>query len=124
MELRPWQRAVLKRALEVDSDGRLVWSTCVVSTPRQQGKSWMIQAVSVARAKFVMPVPTPGYPGRVPAVRTSVPGLYTLGSAQITVGTLNVEQTLQLLDEGWDQLDHGPVALSTDGDEKIDQEVA
>jgi len=82
-----------------------------------------VVSVSVARAKFVMPVPTPGYPGRVPAVRTSVPGLYTLGSAQITVGTLNVEQTLQLLDEGWDQLDHGPVR-SSNGDQKIDQEVA
>jgi protoporphyrinogen oxidase len=65
---------------------------------------------SVAKARYVMPVPTPGYPQRVPAVRTSVPGLFTLGSAQITVGTLNVEQTLQLLDEGWPELDLGPVA--------------
>jgi protoporphyrinogen oxidase len=65
---------------------------------------------SVARARYVMPVPTPGYPQRVPGVRTSVPGLFTLGSAQITVGTLNVEQTLQLLDEGWPELDLGPVA--------------
>jgi protoporphyrinogen oxidase len=66
-----------------------------------------VLAFSVARARYVMPVPTPGYPERVPSVRTSVPGLFTLGSAQITVGTLNVEQTLQLLDEGWPQLDHG-----------------
>lgn len=69
-----------------------------------------VVSFSVARARHVMPVPTPGYPQRVPAVRTSVPGLFTLGSAQITVGTLNVEQTLQLLADGWSQLDLGPVA--------------
>jgi protoporphyrinogen oxidase len=63
-----------------------------------------VLSFSVARARYVMPVPTPGYPDRVPPVRTSVPGLFTLGSAQITVGTLNVEQTLQLLDEGWAEL--------------------
>lgn len=64
-----------------------------------------VLSFSVARARQVMPVPTPGYPDRVPQVRTSVPGLFTLGSAQITVGTLNVEQTLQLLDEGWPALE-------------------
>lgn len=69
-----------------------------------------VLSFSVARARYVMPVPTPGYPDRVPAVRTSVPGLFTLGSAQITVGTLNVEQTLELLDEGWPQLDLGRAA--------------
>jgi protoporphyrinogen oxidase len=69
-----------------------------------------VLSFSVAKARYVMPVPTPGYPDRVPAVRTSVPGLFTLGSAQITVGTLNVEQTLELLDEGWPQLDLDPAA--------------
>jgi protoporphyrinogen oxidase len=66
-----------------------------------------VLSFAVARARYVMPVPTPGYPRRVPPVRTSVPGLFTLGSAQITVGTLNVEQTLQLLDEGWPALRAG-----------------
>lgn len=64
----------------------------------------------VARARYVMPVPTPGYAGRAPSVRTSVSGLFTLGSAQITVGTLNVEQTLQLLDEHWPEVGVGAVA--------------
>lgn len=78
----------------------------------------------VARARYVMPVPTPGYPDRVPAVRTSVPGLFTLGSAQITVGTLNVEQTLQLLDERWPQLDLDRVAVSEpDNGSPVDQVV-
>ena len=69
-----------------------------------------VLSFSVARARHVMPVPTPGYPQRVPPVRTSVPGPFALGSARITVGTLNVEQTLQLVEEGWPELDLGPVA--------------
>jgi len=63
-----------------------------------------VLSFTVARARYVMPVPTPGYPQRVPSVNTSVPGLFILGSAQITVGTLNIEQTLKLLDEGWAEL--------------------
>lgn len=63
-----------------------------------------VVSFSVARARHVMPVPTPGYADRAPTVRTSVPGLFTLGSTQITVGTLNVEQVLRLLDENWSAL--------------------
>ncbi len=63
-----------------------------------------VLAVAVSRARYVMPVPTPGYAGRVPDVRTSVPEVYLVGSGQITTGTLNVEQTLQLLDEAWPRL--------------------
>lgn len=63
-----------------------------------------VAAFAVARARYVLPVPTPGYRHRVPNVRTSVPGLFTVGSAQILDGTLNVEQTLQLLDEAWPAL--------------------
>lgn len=73
-----------------------------------------VESVVVARARHVMPVPTPGYADRAPAVVTSVPGLFTVGSAQITVGTLNVEQTLTLLDEAWPQLDLRPVADRAD----------
>jgi protoporphyrinogen oxidase len=61
-------------------------------------------AFQVARARYVMPVPTPGYGDRAPSVRTSVPGLFTLGSAQITVGTLNVEQTLETLESRWPEI--------------------
>ncbi len=70
-----------------------------------------VLSFSVARARYVMPVPTPGYAERVPQVRTSVPGLFTLGSAQITVGTLNVEQTLELLDDGWPALETADVTV-------------
>jgi protoporphyrinogen oxidase len=58
-----------------------------------------VLSFTVARARYVLPVPTVGYTARVPAVTTSVPGLLTLGSAQIVDGTLNVEQTLALLDQ-------------------------
>lgn len=68
-----------------------------------------VLAFAVSRARYVMPVPTPGYADRVPPVRTSVAGLFALGSAQITIGTLNVEQTLQTLDEGFPSLDMTPI---------------
>ncbi|MGQ0576672.1 MAG: FAD-dependent oxidoreductase [Pseudonocardia sp.] len=83
-----------------------------------------VVSFAVARARHVMPVPTPGYPQRVPAVRTTVAGVFTLGSAQITVGTLNVEQTLQLLDEGWPQLDLAPEGCVDPAAEPADQGVA
>jgi hypothetical protein len=47
--LRPWQRYVLERGLEVDAAGRLVWSTVAVSAPRQLGKSWVMLALALAR---------------------------------------------------------------------------
>lgn len=47
--LRPWQRYVLDRGLEVDAEGRLCWSTVAVSTPRQVGKSWIMIALAMAR---------------------------------------------------------------------------
>jgi protoporphyrinogen oxidase len=78
-----------------------------------------VVSFTVAKARYVMPVPTPGYPARVPSVATSVPGLFTIGSAQITTGTLNIEQTLQLLEGGWPQLDHGPVRDRTAADQEV-----
>jgi protoporphyrinogen oxidase len=63
-----------------------------------------VLSFSVARARLVLPVPTPGYLGRVPEVVTTVPGLFVVGSAQIVDGTLNVEQTLKLLDDAWPRL--------------------
>jgi hypothetical protein len=44
------QRLVLDRALEVDADGRLVWSEILVSAPRQVMKSVLLYAVAAARA--------------------------------------------------------------------------
>jgi protoporphyrinogen oxidase len=53
---------------------------------------------AVSRPRYVLPVPVIGYAARVPAMRTSVPGVWTVNSAQITDGTLNVDETLRLAD--------------------------
>ena len=44
--LRPWQRYVLDRALEVREDGRLRWPTVIVTVSRQSGKSWLLRGVA------------------------------------------------------------------------------
>ena len=49
MELRPWQRLVLDRALEHDAAGRLVWPVVVVTVPRQQGKSVLLAGLHLWR---------------------------------------------------------------------------
>lgn len=53
---------------------------------------------TVSRPRYVLPVPVIGYAERVPAMRTSVPGVWTVNSSQITDGTLNVDETLRLAD--------------------------
>ncbi len=52
----------------------------------------------VSRAPAVFAMPTLGYSQSVPAVSTSVPGLYTVNSAQIVNATLVVDETLRLAD--------------------------
>jgi protoporphyrinogen oxidase len=55
-----------------------------------------VEAFRVSRVPHVFPIPTLGYSEKVPPVATSVPGVYTVNSAQILNGTLNVNETLQL----------------------------
>lgn len=50
----------------------------------------------VSRARHVMPVPTLRQSSRLPAMRTSLPGVYTVNSAQIVDGTLNTNETIEL----------------------------
>jgi protoporphyrinogen oxidase/uncharacterized membrane protein len=52
----------------------------------------------VSRAPAVFAMPTLGYSQSVPAISTSVPGLYTVNSAQIVNATLVVDETLRLAD--------------------------
>lgn len=47
--LRGWQRYALHRALEVDADGRLVWSKVIVTVGRQSGKSVLSRAACMWR---------------------------------------------------------------------------
>jgi protoporphyrinogen oxidase len=50
----------------------------------------------VSRVRHVFPLPTLRYSERLPAVETSVPGVYILNSAHIINGTLNANETVQL----------------------------
>ncbi len=55
-----------------------------------------VLAVRTSRVRRVFVLPLPGYLRRVPPVTTSRPGLFLCCSAQITDGTLNVNETLRL----------------------------
>ena len=50
----------------------------------------------LSRAPHVMPVPTLNYSDRIPAIRTSLPGVFTVNSSQIVNGTLNTNETVEL----------------------------
>lgn len=61
-----------------------------------------VLAMRTARAKYVMALPTLAYSEKLPAVVTSVPGLYALNAAHIVKGNLNVNETIELGDEKLD----------------------
>jgi protoporphyrinogen oxidase len=50
----------------------------------------------VSRVRQVFPIPTLNYSENLPGVNTSVDGVYIINSAQITNGTLNVNETIQM----------------------------
>jgi len=50
----------------------------------------------ISRVRNVFPIPTLNYSANVPGVKTSLGGVYIVNSAQITNGTLNVNETVQL----------------------------
>jgi len=58
-----------------------------------------VLAFRVSRVRRVFAVPTLGYSRRMPAMTTSVPGLHLAGSAQLPFATLNVNDTLGLVEE-------------------------
>lgn len=53
----------------------------------------------VSRVRRVFPLPVVNYSESMPSVGTSLDGLYVLNSAQITNGTLNVNETIQLAEK-------------------------
>ena len=54
-----------------------------------------------AQAKYVMALPTLGYSRTgAPRIRTGLPGIYLINSAQIIDGTLNVDETVGLANRG------------------------
>jgi len=54
----------------------------------------------VSRVKYLLPIPVLNYSRNLPAVSTSVPGLYILNSAHIVNGTLNINETVRLAESG------------------------
>lgn len=55
-----------------------------------------VRAFEISRVRYVLPITTLEYSKRLPSIRTSVPGLYTVNSAHIVNGTLNVNETIEL----------------------------
>ena len=55
-----------------------------------------VQAFKISRVRQVFPIPTLNYSEKSPPVKTSVENVFIVNSAQITNGTLNVNETLQL----------------------------
>lgn len=53
----------------------------------------------ISRVREVFPIPTLNYSENVPSVNTSIDGVYIVNSAQITNGTLNVNETIQLAEK-------------------------
>jgi protoporphyrinogen oxidase len=62
-----------------------------------------VTAIQTARAKHVMTLPTLNYSQRLPPVVSSIPGLYLLNSAQVTVGCLNVNETIEIANQALDR---------------------
>ncbi|MCA9258037.1 MAG: FAD-dependent oxidoreductase [Planctomycetales bacterium] len=59
-----------------------------------------VLAFRISRVRNVMALPTLQYSERLPAVVTSMPGLYLVTSAQILKGNLNVNETIEIAEEG------------------------
>ncbi len=58
-----------------------------------------VLSFKISRVREVFPIPTLKYSENVPSVKTSVDGVYIINSAQITNGTLNVNETIQLAEK-------------------------
>ncbi|MFC2153611.1 FAD-dependent oxidoreductase, partial [Actinomycetota bacterium] len=56
-----------------------------------------VVAAAVGRARHVLPLSTVGYSQRLPPMQTSVEGVFVVNSAHIVNGTLNVNETVELV---------------------------
>jgi protoporphyrinogen oxidase len=64
-----------------------------------------VRAFRISRVRRVFPIATLGYSDGIPPIATSIPGLFLLNSAHIVNGTLNVNETLQLVERGLAAID-------------------
>ena len=58
-----------------------------------------VLAFKISRVRNVFPIPTLNYSANVPDVKTSLENVFIVNSAQITNGTLNVNETVQLAEK-------------------------
>ena len=58
-----------------------------------------VLAFKVSRVRQVFPLPTLNYSANLPGVQTSLENVFVVNSAQITNGTLNVNETVQLAEK-------------------------
>ncbi len=58
-----------------------------------------IEAFRISRVKQVYAIPTLGYSRTMPPTTTSIPSLQIIGSANLAFSTLNIDDTLSLVDE-------------------------
>ena len=58
-----------------------------------------VVAFKISRVRQVFPLPTLNYSENVPGVKTSLENVFVVNSAQITNGTLNVNETVQLAEK-------------------------
>jgi len=59
-------------------------------------KTGNFKFIGVSRAKHVITVSTLGYSGKLPGIKTSMPGVYIVNSAHIKDGTVNVNETVKV----------------------------
>ena len=59
-----------------------------------------IEEARVSRTRYVVAIPTIDYSARLPAIRTSVPGLFVVNSARIVDASLAVNDTVKLANAG------------------------
>jgi protoporphyrinogen oxidase len=62
-----------------------------------------VLSFKVSRVRQVFPIPTLNYSANLPSVNTSINGVYIVNSAQITNGTLNVNETIQLAERFFEE---------------------
>jgi protoporphyrinogen oxidase len=58
-----------------------------------------VLAFKISRVRQVFPIPTLNYSENLPPVKTSLENIFIVNSAQITNGTLNVNETVQLAEK-------------------------
>jgi protoporphyrinogen oxidase len=62
-----------------------------------------VLSFKISRVREVFAIPTLNYSANVPSVKTSIDGVYIVNSAQITNGTLNVNETIQLAERFFEE---------------------